>query len=107
MINRLPGRTSLIRELKEQFDHGARPALTTDQHDVQTVASLLKLYLRELPEPLLPTSFYESIMHQANRDFRENESKAIEKMSEIVNNIPACNYNLLQYVCSFLYEVSE
>ena len=61
--SRLPGRSSLIRELKERFDRGERPALTSDEHDVATVASLLKQYLRDLPEPLIPKHCYEQVMN--------------------------------------------
>uniref|UniRef100_A0A8C7YYN9 Si:ch211-247j9.1 n=1 Tax=Oryzias sinensis TaxID=183150 RepID=A0A8C7YYN9_9TELE len=50
---RQPGRNSLVRELQEAFDSGERPSFDSTT-DVHSVASLLKLYLRQLPEPLVP-----------------------------------------------------
>uniref|UniRef100_A0A3Q3XGV3 Rho-GAP domain-containing protein n=1 Tax=Mola mola TaxID=94237 RepID=A0A3Q3XGV3_MOLML len=46
---RLPGRASLVKELYDAFY-------------VHTVASLLKLYLRQLPEPLVPYSRYKEFL---------------------------------------------
>lgn len=85
---RQPGRTSLVHELQEAFDAGERPSFDRYRHlplplfrlpcfgershlaacpscsrtDVHTVASLLKLYLRQLPEPLVPHRRYQDFL---------------------------------------------
>ena len=107
LYSRLPGRTSLIRELKEAFDMGKRPQLDITHHDVQTIASLLKLYLRELPEPIIPCISYEPVMKIVNRDFHEDPDKAVANLAEEMTILPRPNYNLLQYICKFLYEVNN
>lgn len=81
-IFRLTGSASLVQYFKEQFDHGKRQFLhqadTAIQQipysfsgvdvdllqcpDPHTVASLLKLYLRELPEPLLTYELYDNFI---------------------------------------------
>lgn len=58
-IFRLPGQASRIQALKELYDSGSQEDFSTSE-DMHTVASLLKLYLRELPEPVVPFGFYES-----------------------------------------------
>ena len=58
-IFRLPGQASRIQALKGLYDSGSQEDFSTSE-DVHTVASLLKLYLRELPEPVVPFTFYES-----------------------------------------------
>ena len=58
-IFRLPGKASRIQALKELYDAGSQQDFGNSE-DVHTVASLLKLYLRELPEPVVPYVFYES-----------------------------------------------
>uniref|UniRef100_A0A3B5M5X2 Uncharacterized protein n=1 Tax=Xiphophorus couchianus TaxID=32473 RepID=A0A3B5M5X2_9TELE len=61
-IFRLPGQDNAVRQFRDAFDAGERPSFPSDT-DVHTVASLLKLYLRELPEPVVPWS-------QAGRSWR-------------------------------------
>lgn len=58
-IFRLPGQASRIQAMKEVYDSGSQEDFSS-MEDVHTVASLLKLYLRELPEPVVPFLFYES-----------------------------------------------
>uniref|UniRef100_A0A8C2WFX0 Rho GTPase activating protein 22 n=1 Tax=Cyclopterus lumpus TaxID=8103 RepID=A0A8C2WFX0_CYCLU len=54
---RAPGQTNHVRELQDAFDRGEKPVFDSTT-DVHTVASLLKLYIRELPEPIIPFSKY-------------------------------------------------
>lgn len=58
-IFRLPGQASRIQALKELYDSGSQEDFSNTE-DVHTVASLLKLYLRELPQPMVPFVFYDS-----------------------------------------------
>uniref|UniRef100_A0A673J888 Rho GTPase activating protein 25 n=1 Tax=Sinocyclocheilus rhinocerous TaxID=307959 RepID=A0A673J888_9TELE len=51
-IFRLPGQDNQVKQFREAFDAGERPSFPCDT-DVHTVGSLLKLYLRELPEPVV------------------------------------------------------
>ena len=57
-IFRLSGSLSANKELKKKVDLGQAPPFEEDT-DVHCMTSLLKQYLRELPEPLLTyTTFY-------------------------------------------------
>ncbi|XP_038821564.1 rho GTPase-activating protein 24-like [Salvelinus namaycush] len=58
---RQPGQATLVKELQDAFDAGEKPSFDSST-DVHTVASLLKLYLRELPEPLVPFSRYQDFL---------------------------------------------
>ncbi|KAJ7418595.1 Rho GTPase activating protein 25 [Willisornis vidua] len=60
-IFRLPGQDTVVKQLRDAFDAGERPSFHRDT-DVHTVASLLKLYLRELPEPVVPWAQYEDFL---------------------------------------------
>ncbi|XP_072261552.1 rho GTPase-activating protein 24 isoform X4 [Pyxicephalus adspersus] len=102
---RLPGQANLVKELQDAFDCGEKPAFDSNT-DVHTVASLLKLYLRELPEPVIPYSKFEDFLSCAKQLSKEEESGMAELVKQ-VKSLPPVNYNLLKYICRFLDEVQS
>uniref|UniRef100_A0A4W5R7Z7 Rho GTPase activating protein 25 n=1 Tax=Hucho hucho TaxID=62062 RepID=A0A4W5R7Z7_9TELE len=60
-IFRLPGQDNIVKQFRDAFNAGERPSFPIDT-DVHTVASLLKLYLRELPEPVVPWAQYQDFL---------------------------------------------
>ncbi|KAM6965341.1 rho GTPase-activating protein 25 [Aplochiton taeniatus] len=102
-IFRLPGQDNTVKQFRDAFDAGERPSFPRDT-DVHTVGSLLKLYLRELPEPVVPWSQYQDFLdctHQLN----PNSAAGRENLEKQIALLPRANYNLLSYTCRFLYEV--
>uniref|UniRef100_A0A667YJY5 Rho GTPase activating protein 22 n=1 Tax=Myripristis murdjan TaxID=586833 RepID=A0A667YJY5_9TELE len=69
---RAPGQTNHVRELQDAFDRGEKPVLDSTT-DVHTVASLLKLYIRELPEPVIPFSKYTQFLSCAQLLLKDKE----------------------------------
>ncbi len=106
-LSRLPGRSILIKQLKETFDCGEGVEFVIPDVDIHSVGSLLKLYLRELPEPMIPNQFYEPVMKIVQRDMHLNPEKAMHSLEALLSHLPRNNYNLLQYLCQFLSEVSK
>ncbi|XP_020841026.1 rho GTPase-activating protein 25 isoform X1 [Phascolarctos cinereus] len=102
-IFRLPGQDNLVKKLRDAFDAGERPSFERDT-DVHTVASLLKLYLRELPDPVVPWSQYEGFL-LCGKLMNADESKAHQELMKQISNLPRDNYNLLSYICRFLHEI--
>ncbi|XP_008427942.1 rho GTPase-activating protein 22 isoform X1 [Poecilia reticulata] len=100
---RAPGQTNHVRELQDVFDRGEIPVFDSST-DVHTVASLLKLYIRELPEPIIPFSKYSQFLSCAQLLSKDKET-AITELSKQVKSLPQVNYNLLKYICKFLDEV--
>ncbi|XP_062392774.1 rho GTPase-activating protein 24 isoform X2 [Sardina pilchardus] len=99
---RQPGQATLVKELQEAFDAGEKPSF--DSTDVHTVASLLKLYLRELPEPLVPFSRYPDFLICGKRISGDKKQGLLELRS-LLHDLPVANFNLLNYICQFLSEV--
>lgn len=102
---RLPGQANLVKELQDAFDCGEKPLFDRNT-DVHTVASLLKLYLRELPEPVIPYSKYEDFLSCAKMLSKEEET-GLNELVKQVKSLPLVNYNLLKYICRFLDEVQS
>ncbi|XP_064005665.1 rho GTPase-activating protein 24 isoform X4 [Pogoniulus pusillus] len=102
---RLPGQANLVKELQDAFDCGEKPSFDSTT-DVHTVASLLKLYLRELPEPVIPYAKYEDFLACAKMLSKEEET-GLKELVKQVKSLPAVNYNLLKYICRFLDEVQS
>lgn len=94
--------------------------------DVHTVASLLKLYLRELPEPVIPFAKYEDFLTCAQLLAKDEEEvctvyllcvymyegecvcvsnscsvfyQGVQELGRQVSTLPLPNYNLLKYIC--------
>ncbi|XP_006768727.1 PREDICTED: rho GTPase-activating protein 24 isoform X5 [Myotis davidii] len=102
---RLPGQANLVKELQDAFDCGEKPSFDSNT-DVHTVASLLKLYLRELPEPVIPYAKYEDFLSCAKLLSKEEEA-GVKELAKQVKSLPVVNYNLLKYICRFLDEVQS
>lgn len=102
-IFRLPGQDNAVKQFRDAFDAGERPSFPSDT-DVHTVASLLKLYLRELPEPVVPWTQYQDFL-DCTMLLDSNNKEGWEKFEKQIALLPRMNYNILSYVCRFLFEV--
>ncbi|XP_001339010.2 rho GTPase-activating protein 24 isoform X1 [Danio rerio] len=102
---RLPGQANLVKELQDAFDCGEKPSFDCNT-DVHTVASLLKLYLRELPEPVIPFSKYEEFL-ACTKLLSKDQEAGMKELRRQVEALPVVNYNLLKYICKFLDEVQS
>ncbi|XP_077870541.1 rho GTPase-activating protein 24-like [Saccoglossus kowalevskii] len=103
-IFRLAGRSALVKELQEAYDTGQKPDFYEQNADVHSVASLLKSYLRHLPEPVIPWVNYDLILvalRQLSTDYKNGREELIRQLAFL----PRCNYNVLKYLCEFLHDV--
>ena len=76
---RLCGSRAEIDELKKQFDKGNNK-IDLSEYSIHSVAGLLKLYLRELPEPILTFELYDC--------FIAAHGKLIEKYEAVIVGQP-------------------
>ena len=105
-VCRQPGRVSVVRKLREAYDMGGRhPSL--DDVDVHSVASLLKSYLCDLPQPIIPVAHYDTVMHIVTRERPLDTEAAVTALSDAIQQLPLANYNLLHYLCEFLQNVAR
>jgi len=92
-----PGSQSAMAVFREKFDKGEDVDLSSVD-DPCTIASLLKLYLRELPNPLIPYSAYDKFM-ATNGDF--------DKLKDLVATLPVSHQIALQILLFFFGRVVD
>eukprot|EP00005_Dracoamoeba_jomungandri_P002096 CAMPEP_0174253966 /NCGR_PEP_ID=MMETSP0439-20130205/3325_1 /TAXON_ID=0 /ORGANISM="Stereomyxa ramosa, Strain Chinc5" /LENGTH=987 /DNA_ID=CAMNT_0015335303 /DNA_START=51 /DNA_END=3011 /DNA_ORIENTATION=- len=102
-IFRLSGSAVLIEKYVERFDTGEDVDLS-EEKDPHAVAGLLKLYFRDLPEPLLTYELYPSFLAAT---CTKDRAVVLRYVKHLVQKLPPVNLALLDYLLSFLRRVSE
>ncbi|CAJ1099387.1 ralA-binding protein 1-like [Octopus vulgaris] len=92
-IYRISGVKSKVQMLKEAYNNGVPAYLY--EHEPNVVASLLKQFLRELPEPVLTTALMPKFEDASTI---KNHSKCIEQFRTLIDLIPNCNRLLLSWM---------
>lgn len=89
-IFRITGEASNIEAIMDQFSYGNFKIESTDPH---VLSSLLKIWLRELAEPIVPYEFYDECI---------SVSESKEKCVAVISKFPKLNQSVLLYVFQFL-----
>ncbi|KAF5305808.1 hypothetical protein FQA39_LY09144 [Lamprigera yunnana] len=104
-IFRVSGSQVEINNFREWFERGEDPlADMTDASDINSVAGVLKLYLRELREPLFPIIYFEHFMELAQL---ESKREFVIKMKELVQSLPRPIMIVMRYIFAFLNHLSD
>lgn len=103
-IFRLSGSNVVIKQLRERFNNEGDVNLITDgqYYDIHAVASLLKLYLRELPTTILTRELHLEFL--AVTELQDLHAK-ISALNGLVHRLPRVNNALLRYLSSFLINI--
>ncbi|KAI1131730.1 hypothetical protein F5Y10DRAFT_44383 [Nemania abortiva] len=103
-IFRLSGSNLVIKQLRERFNQEGDVNILTDEtyYDIHAVASLLKLYLRELPTTILTRDLH---MQFVSVTEMPNHREKIAALSELVQRLPLANETLLKYLIAFLIKI--
>lgn len=97
---RLNGAFGQINAMKDAFDSGKVPDLEEAQ-DSHVVGSLLKLYLRELPEPLCTYDLYDGFVAACNKE----RDAMVFDMKYLFTQLPMSNRLVIQRLVKFLGRV--
>ncbi|XP_050739900.1 ralA-binding protein 1-A-like isoform X2 [Eriocheir sinensis] len=92
-IYRLSGVKSKVHQLRRLYNTGEAVRLCDQEPHV--IASLLKQYLRELPEPVLTSDM---MPHFEDVAMIPNPGERAEAMRQLINRLPTANRLLLQYM---------
>ncbi|CAH1794835.1 unnamed protein product [Owenia fusiformis] len=103
-IFRINGNARMVEKLKSSYDKVGSANLE-DANDVMSVAGLLKLFLRELPDSVIPESETLKFI-QVQEDFQQDFEQFIDQLKQLLEDLPQENYDLLKFLCRFLVTVS-
>ncbi|KAL7875859.1 hypothetical protein AOLI_G00108220 [Acnodon oligacanthus] len=104
-IYRISGASREIQALKHAFDTNYWEAVSKVRSvDVNTVSGTLKLYFRELPEPLIPTDHFQSLSKAL--DLADPYLRAEMMISEL-QSFPDVNRNTLLFLLHHLKRVAQ
>uniref|UniRef100_A0A8C2T9K9 Family with sequence similarity 13 member A n=2 Tax=Coturnix japonica TaxID=93934 RepID=A0A8C2T9K9_COTJA len=101
---RVNGSIKTVEQLRLQYERGEEVDLIKDG-DVYSAASLLKLFLRELPDGIITSALHSKFI-QLYQDGR-NEVQKERNLRDLLKELPDAHYSLLKYLCQFLIKVAE
>lgn len=91
---------SKLRRFRSALDAAfVGPPFPAEYQDVHVIASVLKSYLRDLPDPLLTFGLYDEFVSAALRTTEDKRKKAI---LNAVHQLPTGHYLNLRYLTRFL-----
>ncbi|XP_036279177.1 protein FAM13B isoform X4 [Pipistrellus kuhlii] len=98
------GNAETVEWLRQRYDSGEEVDLVKEA-DVPSAISLLRFFLQELPEPVIPGSLHIHLM-QLSQDYN-NEDEFGRKLRFLLQQLPSVNYSLLKFLCRFLANVAS
>ncbi|KAL9087998.1 MAG: hypothetical protein Q9159_003353 [Coniocarpon cinnabarinum] len=107
-IYRTNGNAQHMAQLRARFDHDSSKIDFRDPeaflHDVNSVAGLLKMFFRELPDPLFTAEHYQEFVDAAKID---DPTTRRDSIHAIINALPDPNYATIRAVVLHLWRVQE
>lgn len=100
-IYRKSGVSSKVRELKARLEEGNIETVQFEQYQVHVLASVLKCFFREMPEPLLTYDCYEDFLRAANLT-----EDRVSTLFAIVKKLPKPNFDLMERLIFHLARVA-
>lgn len=100
----MPGSVAHVKQLKERFIADSK-AVTFEEHeiaDINIIGSLLKLYLRELPDSLFPKRLHDSFSEAAKISDPEGQRQAF---LVAFAHTPDCHLASIRYLFGHLTKI--
>ncbi|XP_052407705.1 rho GTPase-activating protein 27 isoform X3 [Carassius gibelio] len=104
-IYRVSGNLAVIQKLRYKADHEETLDLEDGQwEEIHVITGALKLFLRELPEPLFPFSFFERFIAAIQMS---DYSQKVSYIRDLVRNLPLPNHDTMEVLFRHLRKVIE
>lgn len=99
---RISGNSEEILNYKTQIDSGIDVSFDNEEN-CHNISSLLKLYFRELPQPIIPLDIQEELFASLNY---EDEEQCLNSLYSAIGNLPYTNFTVLKCIMEVLQEFS-
>ncbi|CAH1784128.1 unnamed protein product [Owenia fusiformis] len=104
-IFRVSGSVIEINDFKAAFEKGEDPLVDIeDASDINSIAGVLKLYLRELKEPLFPIQLFDQLIECSKLG---DEADFLARMKELIATLSRPVFVVMRYLFAFLHHLSE
>lgn len=101
-LYRASGNLSQIQKIRLQVDQYNLNVLSQEE-DVHVLTGALKLFFRELKEPLIPSSFFKEAL---NASMLKKTTAKIQCFRDIIKALPSPNHDTLQFLLKHLLKVT-
>ncbi|XP_064857829.1 SLIT-ROBO Rho GTPase-activating protein 3 [Oncorhynchus nerka] len=104
-IFRVPGSQVEVNDIKNSFERGEDPLIEDqNEHDINSVAGVLKLYFRGLENPLFPKERFLDLMSTIKL---ESGAERAHHVQQIVVTLPRTVIIVMRYLFAFLNHLSQ
>ncbi|XP_067360068.1 rho GTPase-activating protein 15 isoform X2 [Channa argus] len=104
-IYRVSGNLAVIQKLRFLVNHEEKLNLDESEwEDIHVITGALKLFFRELPEPLVPYGFFTDIVETVKMS---DYTDKVDRLKCLVLNMPPPNHDTLQFMCCHLKRVLQ
>ncbi|XP_053617172.1 rho GTPase-activating protein 9-like isoform X2 [Plodia interpunctella] len=102
-LYRASGNLSQVQRIRLQVDQNDLGAIENSS-DIHVLTGSLKLFFRELKEPLIPCALFDRVL--AACSIKPREAK-IKEFRDIIQALPQCNRETLKYLLEHLLRVTQ
>ncbi|XP_066934985.1 unconventional myosin-IXb-like isoform X1 [Clytia hemisphaerica] len=103
-IYRKPGPQAAINNLKSVLTSTEAEELILEDEKPHTLASILKLFFRQLPQPIIPFNYYDDFIRSTDL---ENKKEIHSTLYELIQHLPKENKLLLERLIVHLGRVTS
>ncbi|XP_041093057.1 SLIT-ROBO Rho GTPase-activating protein 3-like [Polyodon spathula] len=103
-IFRVPGSQLEVNEIRNAFERGEDPLTDSTDHDIDSVAGVLKLYFRGLEKPLFPQENFQELMESVQI---ENQLERACHIKKVVGSFPQAVLVVMRFLFAFLNHLSQ
>ncbi|KAK6321313.1 hypothetical protein J4Q44_G00082890 [Coregonus suidteri] len=104
-IFRVPGSQVEVNDIKNSFERGEDPLIEDqNEHDINSVAGVLKLYFRGLENPLFPKERFLDLISTIKL---ESGAERAHHVQQIIVTLPRTVIIVMRYLFAFLNHLSQ